>query len=367
MDTTDAVKLFRDNWFRCNEAHVELTPAEEQLITAALGRAPKRWSGVPDVERMEKILADEPSVLDRIGAQLLQVVIGMKGCGPAVQLLLDRGVPLEIEATEYNVLHEAAWGGMTDTLQAVFEAGAADATGVSVRKPHTGWPDNLSLMYWAAWGGYAELAKLLIRYGVGVHHKLPIKGNGERGTTSLQEAAAPSHWGTDLCRIEGKREVARLIIADGAYYDVYSACALNDTDRLQELIDEDLAVVGTTEDYGMTPLHWAARAGAMECAELLVEKGAAVNALNKAWRTHLPLAVEQGRAAMVRLLAGHGADLNTQDKKGRTPLHRAMYEGRVAAAESLLEAGANPMVLNKRGKNAFEIARKDARHFRARA
>ena len=79
MDTTDAVKLFRNNWFRRNEEHLELTPAEEQLITAALGRAPKRWSGAPDVERMEKILADEPSVLDRIGAQLLQVVIGMKG------------------------------------------------------------------------------------------------------------------------------------------------------------------------------------------------------------------------------------------------------------------------------------------------
>lgn len=44
-----------------------------------------------------------------------------------------------------------------------------------------------------------------------------------------------------------------------------------------------------------------------------------------------------------------------------------IYEGRVAAAEALLEAGADPMVLNKRGKNAFEIARKEAKHFRARA
>ena len=367
MDTTEAVRLFRNSWFRRDAAHLELTPAEEQLIAAALGQAPQRWSGAPDVERMEGILAGEQSVLERIGAQLLQVVIGMKGCGPAVQLLLDRDVPLEIEATEYNVLHEAAWGGMTDTLRAVFEAGAADATGVSVLKPHTGWPDNLSLMYWAACGGYAELAKLLIQYGVGIHHELPIKGNGERGTTSLQEAAAPSHWEKQVWRAGGKREVARVLIADGAYYDVYSACALNDTDRLRELVDQAPDVVTATEDYGMTPLHWAARAGAMECAELLVEKGAAVNALNKAWRTPLPLAVEQDRAAMVRLLAAHGADLNAQDKKGRTPIHRAMYEGRVAAAEALLEAGADPMVLNKRGKNAFEIARKEARHFRARA
>ena len=367
MDTTAAVKLFRNNWFRRNEADVELTAAEAQLIAAALGPAPTRWSGAPDIERMKATLANEPSVLDRIGAQLLQVVIGMKGCGPVVQLLLDRDVPLDVAATEYNVLHEAAWGGMTDTLRAVFESGAADATGVSVRKPHTGWPDNLSLMYWAAWGGYAELAELLIRYGVGVHHELPIKGNGERGTTSLQEAAAPSHWDKQVWRAEGKREVARVLIADGAYYDIYSACGLNDTGRLKTLIDEDPAVVGATEDYGMTPLHWAARVGAMECAELLVEKGAAVNALNKSQRTPLQLAAEKDRSDMVRCLAKHGADLNTQDKKGRTPLHRAMYEGRVAAAVALLEAGADPMVLNKRGKNAFEIARKDAKHFRARA
>ena len=367
MDTTKAVKLFHNNWFRRNAEHVALTLAEEQLIVAALGPAPQRWSGTPDIERMNANLANEPSVLERIGAQLLQVVIGMKGCGPAVHFLLERGVSLDIEATEYNVLHEAAWGGMTDTLRAVFESGAADATGVSVRKPHTGWPDKLSLMYWAAWGGYAELAELLIRYGVGVHHELPIIGNGERGTTSLQEAAAPSHWDKQAWRAEGKRGVARVLVADGAYYDVYSACALNDTDRLRELIDEDLAVVGTTDGYGMTPLHWAARDGAMECAELLVEEGAAVNALNKAQRTPLQLAAEQDRSDMVRFLARHGADLNTQDKKGRTPLHRAMYEGRVAAAESLLEAGADPMVPNKRGKNAFEIARKETRHFRVRA
>ena len=108
MDTTESVKLFRNNWFRRNEAHLELTPAEEQLIAAALGRAPKRRSGTPDIERMKAILAAERAVLDRIGAQLLQVVIAMKGCGSAVQFLLGRGVPLEINETEYNVLHEAA-------------------------------------------------------------------------------------------------------------------------------------------------------------------------------------------------------------------------------------------------------------------
>ena len=366
MDTTKAVALFERNWFLRDREKPELTPAERQLVAAAMGPDPKRWDGTPDVERMEEILTANPQVLDRIGEHLLQVVAGMRGCGPAVTLLLAHDVPLEIDESAYNVLHEAAWGGMEDTLRAVFESGAADATCVSVLKPHVGWPDNLSLMYWAACGGYVECARLLIRHGAGVHHELPIKGNGERGTTSLHEAAAPSPWGKDPSRLEGRLAVARLLIEDGACYDVYSACALNDTARLQELIDEDAEAVGAAEDYGMTPLHWAARAGSMACAEMLLARGAGVNALNKARRTPLQLAAEADQAEMIRLLARHGADLDTQDRKGRTPLHRATYEGRAAAAEALLEMGADPTVLNKSGRTAFEIARKGAKYFKER-
>ena len=195
MDTTKAVDLFQRNWFLRDVETPDLADAEEQLIMAAMGPEPKRWDGRPDVERMVEVLNENPQVLDRIGNHLLQVVVGMKGCGSAVTFLLDHDVPLEIDESVYNVLHEASWGGMCDTLRAVFESGAADATCVSVLKPHVGWPDNLSLMYWAACGGHVECAKLLIQYGVGVHHELPIKGNGERGTTSLQEAVALSHWG----------------------------------------------------------------------------------------------------------------------------------------------------------------------------
>ena len=367
MDPMKAVALFEKNWFLRDVEIPDLTEAERQFIMASMGPEPKRWDGRPDVEQMAQIVTDDPRVLDRIGTHLVQVVVGMKGCGPAVTFLLDHGVPYEIDESAYNTLHEAAWGGMYDTLKAVFESGAADATSVSVLKPHVGWPDNISLMYWAAVGGYVECAKLLIEYGVGVHHELPIKGNGERGTTSLQETVAPSHWGKDPSRLADRLAVAKILIADGAYYDVYSACALNDTTRLKELIEDDPKVVDAIEDYGMTPLHWAARAGSMQCARILLERGALANPLNKARRTPLQLAAETDKADMIRLLAQHAADLNTQDRKGRTPLHRATYQGCVDAAEALLEAGADPTVLNKNGKTAFEIARKDAKYFKTRA
>jgi len=364
-----AVGLFLGDWFHRNEPKPDLTATERAFIVAALGRAPRRWDGEPDAPRMADILDGHPGVLDRIGPRLLRVAIGMRGCGPTVRLLLDRGVALDIDETAYNVLHEAAWAGATDTLEAVFESGASDATPVSVKKPHTGWPDNLSLMYWAAWGGYPDLARLLIRHGVGVHHELAIKGNGERGTTSLHEAVAPGPWADDnpLRSNAGKLAVARILIDDGADYDVFAACGLGDIERLRVLVGADANVAAAVAAYAMTPLHWAARAGAVACAELLLDRGADVDALNKARRAPLQLAAEADQADIVRLLARHAADLDTQDRKGRTPLHRATYEGRVAAAEALLEMGADPAVLNKSGKTAFEVARKDAKYFKARA
>ena len=369
MSENFAVSLFQGNWFRRNEPKLDLTAKEQAFIVAALGRSPRRWDGEPDETRMAELLGTEPDLLDRIGSRLLGVAIGMRGCGPTVKLLLERGVALDIDKSAYNVLHEAAWAGATDTLEAVFESGASDATPVSVKKPHTGWPDNLSLMYWVAWGGCPDLARLLIKYGVGIHHELGIKGNGERGTTSLHEAVAPGPWPADdaLRSNDGKLEVARILIDDGAEYDVFAACGLGDVDQLRTLVDADGHLATAVEDYGMTPLHWAARAGAAACAELLVANGADVDALNKARRAPLQLAAEADQADIIRLLAKHGADLDTQDRKGRTPLHRATYEGRVSAAEALLEVGADPMVLNKSGKNAFEVARKEAKYFKARA
>ena len=314
---------------------------------------------------MDAILADEPQVLDRIGSILLhRLLLNRNGCGPAVKFMLDHGIALDLDPIEYNNFFDAVYMGAMDVAQTVFESGAADATGVSVLKPHVGWPDNTSMLFWAATGGHVDMVKLLLQYGAGIHHELPIKGWGEKGSTSLKVAAAPG-WNEE--EQPKKHEIARILIEDGAYYDIYTACALNDTSRLKELIAENPDVVDATDDYGMTPLHWAARANSTECAEILLEHGALVNVLNKAHRTPLQLAAEANREDIIRLLAQHDADLNTQDRKGRTPLHRATYEGKVEAAETLLEAGADPTVLNKNGKTAFEIARKDAKYFKQRA
>ena len=367
MSDSPAIRLFQRNWFLREAQLPEITQAEERFIEATIGQDPGRWDGRPDLSRMTTIFAEHPDVLDRIGSHLLTVIVGMRGCGGAVTFLLDRGVTLNIDATAYNVLHEAAWAGSVDTLEAVFTSGAADATSVSVEKPHTGWPANLSLMYWAAWGRFPEVARLLLAYGVRKHHELPIKGNGERGETSLHEAAAPGPWGDDDSpRNTGKREVARMLIEDGAVYDACAAAGLNDFDRLETLMASDHRPARLTGVYGMTPLHWASRAGSLKCLQWLLDRDAEVDARNDAHRTSIQLAAERGQAEAVKLLAATGADLDTQDRKGRTPLHRATYEGHAETAEALLVAGVDRTVRNRNGKTAFEIARQGASYLKKR-
>ena len=356
----DPVNRVQSDFFSRDEPKLELTPPEREMIVAALGKAPQRWEGSPNTPRMVELLSKYPDVLKKIGPRLLNTIIGMKGCGPAIAFLLEHDVPFRMPQDVYNSMHEGAWCDAVDSLKALFESGVVDATCISVKKPHLGWPDNISLMYWAAFRGSVEMAELLIKHGVGKHHELRMKSNGERGETSLQEAVAPAKVGTP----EEHLKVAQLLINDGAYYDIGSASALNDETRVEVLLDEDPSLAQKALEFDMTALHWSARAGAIGTSRLLLSRGADPNALNRSRRTAVQLAAEMNHAEVLTVLAEAGADLNTQDKKGRTPLHRATYEGQVAAAEALLAHGADPNITNRNGKTAFEIARKDAKIFK---
>ena len=361
-----AAHLFQGDWFRRHDAKLELTSQEVRFIVASLGPTPKRWDGScqPDQKEMEGILRESPDVLTRIGEGLLAVCIPFPGSGPAVRFLLNQGVSLRIDTNEFNVLHAAAHSGATDSVKVIFESGLYDATCISVQKPHTGWPSNLSLLYWAAWGGYPEFAQVCLDYGAQIHLELEVSGNGERGSTALQEAVAPSHWDADNRRTSGKDETAEILLNAGAQYDIYTACARNDVERVQRLIWDDSSVAGQTDHFGSTPLHWAVRSDSIDCVEELLATDVSLDIKNRSKRTPIQWAAEHDSARSIRILATAGANVNTKDSKGRTPLHRATYEGRVAAIEALIECGADTAAVNNKGKTAFQIARKEALHYR---
>jgi ankyrin repeat protein len=75
------------------------------------------------------------------------------------------------------------------------------------------------------------------------------------------------------------------------------------------------------DNYGQTPLSWAAKNGRDAGLMLLLQKGAELETKDNEYsRTPLSSAAENGRKAVVKLLE-NGAELETEDNAyGRTPL-----------------------------------------------
>ncbi|KAK3292867.1 ankyrin repeat-containing domain protein [Chaetomium fimeti] len=96
------------------------------------------------------------------------------------------------------------------------------------------------------------------------------------------------------------------------------------------------------EEYGMTPLSWAALSGHVTVAEMLVAHGVHVDANGGFWnRTPLSYAAESGDKDIVNLLLSHGAEVDSNDQRGPTPLLRAAMEGHDDVVGLLLAHGAD--------------------------
>ena len=90
--------------------------------------------------------------------------------------------------------------------------------------------------------------------------------------------------------------------------------------------------------------------------EVLLAKGANVNARDKDGLMPLTLVADSGLAAMAEILLAHGADVNAKDNDGRTPLHVAAWMGRTEVAELLLAHYANVNAKNNDDRTPLRFA-----------
>ncbi|MGE0489929.1 MAG: ankyrin repeat domain-containing protein [Vulcanimicrobiota bacterium] len=100
------------------------------------------------------------------------------------------------------------------------------------------------------------------------------------------------------------------------------------------------ARVNATTRRGSTALHAAANRGSETILALLLENGADPNLRNGRGQTPLVVAVNRRHLAIVQQLLVHHADPNLADQNGRTPLHQAAGLGEPKLVQLLVEAGA---------------------------
>ena len=157
---------------------------------------------------------------------------------------------------------------------------------------------------------------------------------------------------------QGKRDVVEALLASGIQLNIFEAAATGQTERVQELTNEDSALASAYAPDGFTPLGLASFFGHAETVNALLAAGAAVSQSSRERMKLTPLAsaLAVQRNDIARTLIEHGADVNAKGENDHAPLHTAAARGNLESATLLLEHGADINAATKDGKTPIAYA-----------
>jgi len=134
---------------------------------------------------------------------------------------------------------------------------------------------------------------------------------------------------------------------------ILEAARAGELARVEALLEASPELVNVRDGEGRTPMHHAVLGGHAELAELLLDRGGDISAVDAWNQTPLHHAAYEGDAALVVLLLARGADVMAREVRGRTPLYLAVNWGRnLEVVEQLIAAGAD---VNDRTRGGEEI------------
>jgi ankyrin repeat protein len=156
----------------------------------------------------------------------------------------------------------------------------------------------------------------------------------------------------------GRRDLAELVASKKKTLDVFEAAALGRLDHLKQCLRDDASAINSNSKDGFTALHFACFFGQPEAARLLIESGAAVDAVAANPTQVMPLhsAASARNLEAARLLLERGAPVNARQQAGWVPIHAAAQNGDRPMVELLLEHRADPKLANNQGKTPAMVA-----------
>lgn len=189
-------------------------------------------------------------------------------------------------------IHEACRCGDVEAVRALI---AADPSAVDADDEH-GWRPIFHAGLWR----HEPVVRLLIEAGADLaahdgyvmHYAGEVPGNKAIVSLLVQYGALEAH-------VRPADDLSRQFLA---------AVFLADVARVRSLLDRHPHLATASDGRGDQPIHHAARNGDTQIVQLLIERGADVNATNPRGHTVLYCAGGHGHLATLRVLLDNGAD-----------------------------------------------------------
>ncbi|XP_008300988.1 ankyrin repeat domain-containing protein 27 isoform X2 [Stegastes partitus] len=186
----------------------------------------------------------------------------------------------------------------------------------------------------------------------------------ERMSLLSQSAAMPIHCLFEHIANGNEAEVERLLSEGEGDEDVrmchpLCSCDFCDLQLSGRLNDPSIITPFSRDDRGYTPLHAAAVCGQAQLIDVLVRKGAPVNATDYHALTPLHLACQRGYQGVSLLLLHYKANTDAQDNNSNTPLHLACMYGHEDCVKALVYYDVQTCRLdlqNDKGDTALHMA-----------
>ncbi len=234
-------------------------------------------------------------------------------------------------------LHVAAQQGDTRAVKVLIANGVdVNARGRSGQTP----------LHEAALGGRAEITSLLIAHGADVN------ATDEEDHTPLWQALKGAGPGDTPAERTEREEVAHLLLRSGAeagqgdlgpfgWISLHCEVSNGHREAVELLIARGADLNAHEHLFGATPLHLAAEQGRSDVVEALLAAGAPADSQDSHKTTPLHWAAKAGRADIAQLLLAHRASVTAKDERDMTPLHEAARAGQAEVAALLLAKGAD--------------------------